>query len=287
MKPEVYYHWTESAVARSSYDYLSFGKTGPKGPFEVFIRTNFQNSLWFSELVWPDFDMFQSHQPHSIADALARAMSGGPIYCTDTAGMQNWGVLSRVQLSDGTVLRPDAPGRPTLDCLFQADEARPYKVFSRCGETALLAVWNLSNRDSVAGTVRPADVHGLKGKTFAVYEHFSGRLDVMKRDEPLSVRLGKYGARLFLIRPVQSEFEPLGLLDKFVSPAAVVWESREKNEIQIELMEGGVFGAYAEKEPKRVILQDKILSGGEFFYQNHLLKLRIAGRRNVRIKMLF
>src|SRR5256885_12643741 len=31
---------------------------------------------------WPDWDMFQSHDAHAATHAIARAVSGGPIYVT-------------------------------------------------------------------------------------------------------------------------------------------------------------------------------------------------------------
>jgi len=287
MKPEVYCHWRESAVARSSYDYLSFHETGPKGPFEVFIRTNFQNSFWFSELVWPDFDMFQSHKPHSFADALARAMSGGPIYCTDEAGKQNWDILGKVQFADGTILRPDIPGRPTLDCLFQADEAKPYKIFSKSGETALLGLWNLSKSDSVTGKISPSDVNGLLGKNFIVYEHFSGDVKVMKKDEILQAGLGKYGCSLYLIRSLKGKFVPLGLLDKFISPVGIINEQFKKDEYRAELHQGGVFGGYVKQAPKAIFVNGRELSENEFRLSHNILKIKVPGKNKTELLIQF
>jgi hypothetical protein len=74
--------------------------------------------------------------------AAARAVSGGPIYVSDSPGNHNPELLRKLILSDGTILRPKLPARPTLDCLFS-------DVMSD-GKTAL-KVWSLNDVGAVIG----------------------------------------------------------------------------------------------------------------------------------------
>lgn len=54
---------------------------------------------------------------------LPLAAAGGMIYVSDKAGDNDFALLERLVLPDGTTLRCRQPGCPTLDCLF-ADVSR-------------------------------------------------------------------------------------------------------------------------------------------------------------------
>lgn len=54
-------------------------------------------------MVWPDYDMFQSYHPHAAYHAIARAISGGPVYLTYEPGKQNFKVLWPLIYSDGFI----------------------------------------------------------------------------------------------------------------------------------------------------------------------------------------
>ncbi len=66
----------------------------------------------------PDWDMFQSKHPAAHAHAAARAVSGAAVYVSDYPGQHDFGLLKKLVLPDGSVLRASLPGRPTADCLF-------------------------------------------------------------------------------------------------------------------------------------------------------------------------
>ena len=51
------------------------------------------NSVFLSALVQPDWDMFHSQHPAAELHALARAVSGGPVYVSDFPGKHNFDVL--------------------------------------------------------------------------------------------------------------------------------------------------------------------------------------------------
>ena len=67
----------------------------------------------------PDWDMFQSKHPAAHAHAAARAVSGAAVYVSDYPGQHDFGLLKKLVLPDGSVLRASLPGRPTADCLLR------------------------------------------------------------------------------------------------------------------------------------------------------------------------
>ena len=167
---ETYYCSPRSTLMRTSIDFW------PNSP-ETHGQHLFCNSLvsvWFGEFMQPDWDMFQSGHPMGAFHAAGRAVSGAPVYVADTLDGHDFGLLRKLVLSDGTILRCDNIGRPTRDCLF-ADVTRDpvlLKVFNYNHDCAVLGIFNCNyhknenERHKLSGTVSPADAPDLKGERF-------------------------------------------------------------------------------------------------------------------------
>ncbi|HTY59531.1 MAG TPA: Sip1-related alpha-galactosidase, partial [Bacteroidota bacterium] len=210
------------------------------------------NALYFSQMVYPDFDHFQSHNPNALFHAIARAINDGPIYVTDDIGEGNFDVLRPLIYSDGRIIRSDEPLLPALDCLFQVQDPQPFKCFSRSGSAGLLGIWNCADADSVSGVFRPSDVHGIQGERFAVYERIGGVLTYAGRDQALPVSLGRLGCRLYYIVPLTGGMAPLGLIEKYNAPATLLRSDVHDGVIGALVYEGGKFAAVGPRAPARV-----------------------------------
>ena len=91
----------------------------------------------------------------------------------------------------------------------------------------------------VTGTISPADVAGLEGDIFAAYEHFTGRVTILGKDDKIEVTLADHDEYcLYVFVPYVDGFAPIGLLDKFISPAAITGEAGG----DVTLYEGGRYG---------------------------------------------
>ncbi|GLI71623.1 hypothetical protein VaNZ11_016892 [Volvox africanus] len=132
------YRMTATAVARASDDFY------PRDPASSHphIAACAFNSVFLGALLQPDWDMFHSKHPAARLHAVARAVSGGPVYVSDKPGEHDFALLHTLVLPDGSVLRCSQPGRPTRDCLF-ADVLRDGKT--------LLKVWNTNPVTGVVG----------------------------------------------------------------------------------------------------------------------------------------
>ena len=100
------------------------------------------NSLWMGNFIQPDWDMFQSTHSCATFHAASRAISGGPIYVSDTVGNHNFELLKTLVLPDGSILRCEYYALPTRDCLFE-DPLHNGKT--------MLKIWNL-NKVSLLAT---------------------------------------------------------------------------------------------------------------------------------------
>ncbi|XP_015879309.2 probable galactinol--sucrose galactosyltransferase 5 [Ziziphus jujuba] len=100
------------------------------------------NSLWMGNFIHPDWDMFQSTHPCAAFHAASRAISGGPIYVSDSVGKHNFDLLKTLVLPDGSILRCEYYALPTRDCLFE-DPLHDGKT--------MLKIWNLNKYTGVLG----------------------------------------------------------------------------------------------------------------------------------------
>ncbi|SHJ47067.1 Raffinose synthase or seed imbibition protein Sip1 [Arenibacter nanhaiticus] len=280
MALEAVYNFGSSAIARSSDDFFPkvtayYSLEEEKGNAAAHILMNVHNANWLSNLVWPDYDMFQSHHKDGEYHAISRAISGGPIYLTDEPGKQNFKILNKLVYSQGKILRPEQPGRPTEDCLFQINEPKPFKAFTKIGETGIIGAWNTVDKDLVTGTISPSDVHSIKGNKFAVYEHFSQKLKTLERNESMPVQLGRMGYALYNIVPIENDIALIGLVDKYLSQKTIISQSIEQGTIKVNLRASGKFAGLLPKEPVSIWVNDNELASDTWSYQGGLFVVSI------------
>ncbi len=277
MTADAYLNFASSAVARTVEDYFPYEKGETynlqKGNAAAHILQAIYNAIYFSQMVYPDFDMFQSHNPNAVLHALARTINNGPIYLTDNPGKQNFDILNKIVFSDGKSIRSETALLPTEDCLFQVQEARLFKAYSKVRTRGLLVLMNLADADSVQGKFRPADVHGIKGDSFAIYECFSGNIRLANRDDSFEVALPRMGYQLQYVVPVKNGFAAFGLTNKYNAPATIIAESYTSTKATISLYEGGTFKAYSKEPPDKILIAGKAQS---FSYKDHIITVEIG-----------
>lgn len=216
------------------------------------------NSLWMGNFIHPDWDMFQSTHPCAAFHAASRAISGGPIYVSDSVGQHDFALLRRLALPDGTVLRCEGHALPTRDCLF-ADPLHDGRI--------VLKIWNVNRFAGVVGAFNcqgggwspearrnkcfsefsvplaarasPSDVEWKSGKAgpgvsvkgvsqFAVYAVEARTLQLLRPDEGVDLTLQPFTYELFVVAPVRVisheraiKFAPIGLANMLNTAGAV------------------------------------------------------------------
>jgi raffinose synthase len=297
MSLENAFNWRISNIARNSDDYL------PDNPQNVKEHTyyNAYNAYWTSNFAYPDWDMFQSHDAHGLYHAVARAISGGPVYFTDKPGLERPEILLPLALSDGRVLMLDEPGQVTRDLLLTdvALEAVPLKVFGRITRPGLsagmLAVFNVNKSAArVSGVVRAEDVEmDLVGadRSVAAYQRGKGSAFLLDARSSMTITLDGFGFDLFTFAPVNQGVAVFGLLNKYLGPAAVVSQKMEAGRVTVRVSEAGEFGAWLSRQPGRVEIDGRALDGAGYSYKQGLLRIPQSsfgerkGEREVRITL--
>jgi raffinose synthase len=275
MNIDVVYHWRHTNIGRSSGDYVPALPNNPR----AHVLRNVTNAMWFSKLSYPDYDMFMTHDQHPDMHLVARAISGGPIYFTDKAGMEKFDLLLPLIFSDGRILMVDEPALPTRDSLFANPRIKPVplKAFAKVGKAGIIGAWNVNYLFlPVRGNFGPEDIEGIQGERFAVYDYFSRSVEVMNRTDRGNLCLPAWGVDLKVIVPIQDGIALFGLVDKYISPQAIKNVKQEPGRVKLDLQEGGIFGAYVESRPARIRVNGQDMDSARVRYKDHLLKLDLS-----------
>jgi hypothetical protein len=303
MTLESFYNLRHANVARNSRDYQAddfIGKVG--GHFSSHlkssknhVRENAYNAFLTGIFATPDYDVFQTHDPHAKLHAVSRAMSGGPILFSDRPGKTRPKVLRPLMHKDGTILMLDEPGQVTRDLLLRdpAVEEVPLKIFGRikrrgAGESIMVGVFNVHNKaESVRGRFRLEDVPGLaeratrgkKPERFVAYQRNSGKTTVLDKERTsMGVKAQGDNPELLSLVPIRKGSAVLGLLNKYLGPSAVKSERRSGNKLNVALRGSGTLGVYIENGSKpSVKIDGRAARPGEVSFKQGILKVKLSG----------
>ncbi|KAI4389123.1 hypothetical protein MLD38_001382 [Melastoma candidum] len=244
------------------------------------------NSLWMGNFIHPDWDMFQSTHPCAEFHAASRAISGGPIYVSDSVGKHNFELLKRLVLPDGSILRCEYYALPTRDCLF-VDPLHDGKT--------MLKIWNLNKYNGVIGAFNcqgggwcresrrnkcasefshrvtcktsPMDIEWRSGmtpisidgaETFAVYKLKSKELLLLGASTELEISLDPFNFELAIVTPIKKlagasvEFAPIGLTNMLNAGGALRELEHGERLARVRVRGEGEMKVYASKRPKGV-----------------------------------
>lgn len=203
------------------------------------------NCLVQGQFYYCDWDMWWTDDGQAEKNSILRAISGGPIYVSDTLDRSRAEVLKLLIFEDGRILRCDNPAMPTKDCLTQnpVKSGKIFKLQNTCNSCGVMAVFNLDEEEkAVSGSISPKDIVGLEGEEFAVYEHFAKEMKIMKANECFELQLENGNDyKLYAIVPLKAGYGMIGRTDKFISPASF----RYNKSGVAELLEDGPY-AYVE-----------------------------------------
>lgn len=252
MANDMVYQTHTSNVTRSSDDFYP----GKPDTFPRHVRQNLYNAVWLGRVVWPDWDMFWSGESYALYNAIARAVSGGPVYVSDRPGESDAALLDRFIAADGRLLRADQPAQPTPDTLFHdpAGAGRLIKAFTFTGQALALGLFHPDSPDhgvaiteSVAAPCAAELDDDEAVDRYAVWSAGRGWLGVFGRDVGVPATLAPYEADLLTFAPVVEGVAIVGLTGKFLPAAAVRSVTRGNNAVEVELRGGGAFAFAADR----------------------------------------
>ncbi|XP_065854810.1 probable galactinol--sucrose galactosyltransferase 5 [Euphorbia lathyris] len=241
------------------------------------------NSLWMGNFIHPDWDMFQSTHPCADFHAASRAISGGPVYISDSVGKHNFSLLKRLVLPDGSILRCNYYALPTRDCLFEDplhDGKTMLKIWNLNKFTGVIGVFNCqgggwckeSRRNkcasqfshSVTCKTTPKDIEWKSGKNpipidevevFAMYSSQAKNLVISTSNDNIEIALDPFKFELVTVSPVTTlaeksvQFAPIGLVNMLNTGGAIQSLAYTHNSAQIGVKGVGEMRAFASHKP--------------------------------------
>ncbi|KAK7381425.1 hypothetical protein VNO78_34103 [Psophocarpus tetragonolobus] len=266
------------------------------------------NSLWMGNFIHPDWDMFQSTHPCAAFHAASRAISGGPIYISDTVGNHNFELLKTLSLPDGSILRCEHYALPTRDCLFADplhDGKTMLKIWNLNKYTGVLGVFNCqgggwfreirSNKCAaefshrVSTKTNPKDIEWDSGKNpisiagvqlFALYYSQGNKLILSAPSDSEEISLEPFNFELITVSPVtvlpgkSVKFAPIGLVNMLNTGGAVrsLAFDEADNLVEVGVKGSGEMRVYASERPSTCRIDGKEI---DFEYEGSMVKIQV------------
>uniref|UniRef100_A0A1D1XNT9 Galactinol--sucrose galactosyltransferase n=1 Tax=Anthurium amnicola TaxID=1678845 RepID=A0A1D1XNT9_9ARAE len=271
------------------------------------------NSLWMGNFIHPDWDMFQSTHPCAEFHAASRAISGGPIYVSDSVGHHDFRLLKTLVLPDGTILRCHHYALPTRDCLFLDplhDGHTLLKIWNLNRYTGVLGAFNCQGggwcrKDrrnkcasefsrAVGSTARPSDIEWSHGKSpiplhgvelFAVYSFRGGKLSLLKLEDGIDVSLDPFHFELLTVSPVKSlsppppsrktavQFAPIGLANMLNTGGAIQSVEFDGDGVKVAVKGTGEMKAFSSEKPVTCRVNGEETA---FAYEGSVVSVQVA-----------
>ena len=207
------------------------------------ILTNAFVGFWTQPIVVADWDMFESGSEWGFFHAASKAVSGGPIYCTDKPEKANFSLLKKLSTKDGRVLRCRENAKPTTACLFGIPEGEPFRIFNQTDKGYVLAAFGNKNCKNTV-KIPLSEIDGLPEGNYAVYSSSRGFLGERTNKDEIECTLLEKQAEIFTVVPIENGIAVIGLTEK-LNPSAYVKEVSEKDgQIVIIAEEEGIVGVY-------------------------------------------
>lgn len=247
-----------SALTRSSPDYNQKDKDKNK----CNTYQSFANHLWMGQTVWGDLDMFHSHDTRDVKPmAIARAISGGPVYISDEPSKIVSEVLVPFAYADGQLLRTAAPATLLPESFFihPFRDDNVFRVLAPMEDgVAAIALFNFTESGHALSSGFTAKDYSHAGELLQpnnapwtvpadgllVYDRETQ--SVVELADGFSTEVANFDAKLFLLYPKDKGWAVIGRSDKYLPAAAVDVQSISQQQLSFTLKESGPLMIYSE-----------------------------------------
>ena len=215
---DMVYHCKNSNLMRSSGDFYPERESS----HSAHIFHNAVNSIWLSQFVWCDWDMFQTGHRFGPYHAAARAISGSPVYVSDRVDEHDFDLIRSLTDRNGKVMLAQNVAMPTLDCLFTdpGEEKSLYKIFNRNLYGSVIGVFSFGG-EKQSIRISPADVPDNSAGNYALYSYRTGKTAVVSLKEAMEISLEGMQWDIITISKIENGFAILGLTEKLNCGGAV------------------------------------------------------------------
>lgn len=218
---EIYFQLSSGNLARNSDDF--YPKKDDDAQIKHIVQNAF-NAAFTAHFCVPDWDMFQTYHRTAKFHAIARVISGGPIYISDKPELTDHHLLDQLVVGENRILRFAQPGRP-LGRQFFSDPRKSAELLAVVNAHThgfgAIALFNCDSQNARSGSFSLADLPYTQAEKAAVYDYQKDKVSYLSEGKFLEYSLPPTQAALFGIAPVKAEHACLGLSGKLNGMAAV------------------------------------------------------------------
>lgn len=265
---DMLYRMKHTNMLRASDDY----SPAHENSFSIITNCAY-NTFWMHPIAFPDWDMFWSNNDYSFINAVSRVAGGSPVYVSDKLGDHGYDLLKLLYVNDGEVLRPEEPGRPTLDCLMYnpVSDNTVLKVFNKNKTAYIIGAMNFK-KNELEFLLSPADVDGALDTDYIVFGFKNREIIRLSKNESVNMILSGEDADLYTISPIVNGAAVIGLENKLNPSAAVTEFDFADGAIKASVLSGGEYKFWCEKTVDSVIINGKSVS---FEINGNIIKINI------------
>jgi hypothetical protein len=247
------YHLTvfkheKSAVIRSSIDYHKNDENN-----SYIAVQNLRNSIYLGMTHWLDHDLFISNYHTGKSGTEIRAISGSPLYVSESIKDVDFEIVKPAVWSDGEILRPLAPGTLTPEVFFENPQNTGIRAVAPLeGKVATFWLANFHSESELELKLSPDDYkyggtmiqpyEGLWSQPeegLVAYDFHTGKAWEMNKN--YSTKLEKWETKIIHLIPISDGWAVIGRPDKYLSPASCQVVKKSPDEIVLRLKEAGPF----------------------------------------------
>lgn len=238
-----------SNITRVSIDYKKFNVDMARSH----ILQSYINTLLQGQTVWPDHDMFHSSDT-LCADLMARskAISGGPVYLSDSPADIEPEVVYPLIDEQGRLFRPEAPAVPFPDFISEDPiySDKSFRVFAPTGNDAMTVIcynlnhggqpvsYSISKNDYLQRNAMLQHPQVLSPNTDLLLYDWHSRKAEMLTDKHSGELVG-FKDRMFHIVPIVNGLAVIGLQNKYLSPSTVRIVKRSPDSVTVDILASG------------------------------------------------
>lgn len=244
------FNQTYSNVIRSSVDYKV-----DLDRIDLTLVQNFTNALWLGHVHWLDQDMFHtSFKETAPLMAVARAISGGPIYLSDETKNIDDTYLNPLMYDDGKIIGTLAPGVPLPKSLKQDPYTgkKAFKVIAPLkNKTAVIMAVNLNRGIQIKSSISIQDypnaggmiqpykgLWGIPEEGILLFDSYSKTAKPLVANYEFELKTRE--EKLFQLSPIIKGWSVIGRTDKYLSAGTVEVLEITNNKIVLTMEELGV-----------------------------------------------
>jgi raffinose synthase len=214
---DVYFNLSDANTIRSSDDYFPTREDS----HALHLVANAYNTTLLGHFAICDWDMFHSKHPQGRFHAMARVLSGGPVYVSDRPGEHDVGLIQSITLESGKAIRCPEPARIVERDFFSDPLSSTVflKIKNQLNGASLMGIFHCSlgqKEKAITETIHLSDFIDGPQQTYAIWNSETGEVQCLEKTDTLNITLTYQTGVILQATPLKDGQVTVGNLAKLL-----------------------------------------------------------------------